>query len=364
VNAAVFHGPFDMTIEDAPPPVPGPNDIVVRVQACGICGSDLHGYKAGLWVEPGETMGHEWAGDVVEIGENVGHLQPGDRVTVGNPGTGLGTGWEPGVGYGLPGAYAELVRIPDAHVPGQVGVIPEGVTYDEAATMEPLRCALHALRLAQPEPGDWAVIIGVGTIGLCCLQVFRAVGQCRTIAVDVSDRRLALAEQFGAEQTINARHDDSLAGVVAMTGAGHYKWGSQAAGRWSLGAQADIVVEAAGTSTTLRQALEMARFGGTVVQIALYEEEVTFDPTIITQKQIRLQGSAGFGLAPFEEAAELVRAGVIDLKPLVTHRFPLSDIVKAFETQMNTPVSGKVVVAPSLPSRQAVAVDAPTTAGS
>jgi 2-desacetyl-2-hydroxyethyl bacteriochlorophyllide A dehydrogenase len=348
MKSAVFHQPYRMTVDEGPVPTAGPDDIVLRVHACGICGSDLHGYRAGLWVEPGEIMGHEWAGEVTEVGANVRHLRPGDRVTVGNPGGGLGPGWEKSVGYGLPGAYAEYVRIPGAHVPGRVGTIPEELSYDEAAALEPLRCALHAVHLAAPNPDDWAVVIGVGTIGLCCLQALRVVGGCRTIAIDISDRRLELATAFGADVTINARTEDVLARVTAITGAGHYRWGSQAAGRWGLGARVDCVIEAAGTGGTLRQALEMVKPGGTVVQIALFEEEVTFDPTIITQKQIRLQGSAGFGLAPYEQAVELVRTGQIRLKPLVTHRFPLDAIVEAFETQMNTPVSGKVIVAPGI----------------
>jgi 2-desacetyl-2-hydroxyethyl bacteriochlorophyllide A dehydrogenase len=348
MKAAVFHAPYRMTVEEFPDPEAGPNDVVLRVHACGICGSDLHGYRAGLWVEPGEVMGHEWAGEVVEVGSNVRHLRPGDRVTVGNPGgSGKGMGYEKYVGYGLPGAYAEYVRIPDVEVPGRVGVIPDELSYDVAAALEPLRCGLHAVHLAEPTGSDWAVVLGVGMIGLGCLQALKVNSASRVIAVDVSDRRLDLAKELGADVTINAKTDDVLGRVKQITGEGHYRWGSQAIGRWSLGAQVGVVIEAAGTPGTLRQALEMVRFGGTVVQVALFEEEVTFDPTIITQKQIRLQGSAGFGLAPYEEAVELVRSGRVRLEPIVSHRFPLDQIVEAFEMQMNAPVSGKVIVAPA-----------------
>jgi 2-desacetyl-2-hydroxyethyl bacteriochlorophyllide A dehydrogenase len=349
VKAAVYHAPFDMTVEEFPDPQAGPDDVVVKVHACGICGSDLHGYRAGLWVEPGEVMGHEWAGEIVETGANVRHLKPGDRVTVGNPGgSSRGMGFEKYVGYGLPGAYAEYVRIPDMAVPGRAGVIPDELSYEEAAALEPLRCGLHAVALATLEPDDWAVVIGAGMIGLGCLQALKVTTSCRVIAVDVSDRRLELAEAFGADVTINARTDDTLAEVKEITGEGYYGWGKQAAGRWSLGALAGVVIEAAGTPRTLLQALEMVRFGGTVIQVALFEEAVTFDPTIITQKQIRLQGSAGFGLAPFELAAELVRSGRVRLAPILTHRFSLDRIVEAFEMQMNTPASGKVIITPGM----------------
>jgi len=102
MKAAVYRAPLRMEVEEFPYPQAGPNDVVLKVHACGICGSDLHGYRAGLWVEPGEVMGHEWAGEVVEIGSNVRHLKPGDRVTVGNPGDGRGMGFEKYVGYGFP----------------------------------------------------------------------------------------------------------------------------------------------------------------------------------------------------------------------------------------------------------------------
>jgi threonine dehydrogenase-like Zn-dependent dehydrogenase len=289
-------------------------------------------------------MGHEWAGEVVEIGENVHYLQPGDRVAVGDfhgPG---GGGSGKSVGYGLPGAYAEYVRIPNAQISGRVGKIPDELDYDEAAALEPIRCGLHAARLADPEVNDWAVVIGAGMIGLACMQALRVRGSCRLIVVDISDRRLELARELGAQITINARREDALARVKEVTGEGHYRWGAQAHGRWSLGARADIVVEAAGTASTLRQALEMVRHSGTVVQIALFEHAVEFDPTIITQKQIRLQGCAGG--APFALAADLVRTGRIRVKPFITHHFPLERITEAFETQMRSDVSGKVIVAP------------------
>ncbi len=346
MKAAVYHAPYRMTVEEVPTPRAGMDDIVVKVRACGVCGSDLHGYRVGYWVEPGEIMGHEWAGEVVEVGQNVHHLRRGDRVAVGNGGGLGGGGVGKSVGYGLPGGYAEYVRIPNAHIPARVGQIPPELSYDEAAALEPLRCGLHAARLADPELNDWAVVLGVGTIGLSCLQALKLRGSCRVIAVDVSDRRLALARELGADIILDARQDDILARVKEITGEGHYRWGAQARGRWGLGARADVVVEAAGTSATLRQALELVRHGGTVVQVALFEEDVTFDPSIVTQKQIRLQGCAGFGLAPFELAADLVRTGRVRLGPIITHRVPLGRIVEAFETQMTAEISGKVIVAP------------------
>src|SRR5262249_40735984 len=293
-----------------------------------------------------EVMGHEWAGEVVDVGENVTYLRPGDRVAVGD-GHGLGGGGSgKSVGYGLPGAYAEYVRIPQAQTPGRVGKVPEGLSYEEAAALEPIRCGLQAARLANPEINDWAVVIGAGMIGLACMQALRVRGSCRVIAVDISDRRVDLARELGADLTINARQEDALARVKEITGEGHYRWGGQAAGRWSLGARADVVVEAAGTATTLKQALEMVRHGGTVVQIALFEQPVELDPTIITQKQIRLQGCAG--AVPFAMAADLVRTGRIRVKPFITHRFPLAQITEAFETQMRPDISGKVIVAPGM----------------
>jgi 2-desacetyl-2-hydroxyethyl bacteriochlorophyllide A dehydrogenase len=343
MKAAVYHAPYRLEVEDIPMPTAGPDDVIVKVHACGICGSDVHGYRAGLWVEPGEVMGHEWAGEVTTVGNNVGYVRPGDRVAVGDS-HGPVSGATKSVGYGLPGAYAEYVRIPDAGVPGRVGKIPPELSFDEAAALEPIRCALQAAELASPPINAWAVVIGAGMIGLACMQALHVRSSCRVISVDISERRLELARQLGAEVTINPRLENPLDVVKRITGEGHYRWGAQAAGRWSLGAQADVVIDAAGKPATLLQALEMVRHGGTVVQIALFEEPACFDPTIITQKRIRLQGCAGAG--PFDMAADLVKTGRIKVKPFVTHHFGLNDIAQAFETQMRTDLSGKVIVTP------------------
>jgi threonine dehydrogenase-like Zn-dependent dehydrogenase len=166
------------------------------------------------------------------------------------------------------------------------------------------------------------------------------------IAVDTSDLRLELAKSLGAVVTINAKVEDALARVKDMVGEGHYGWGAQSAGHWSRGARADVVIEAAGSPSTLPMALEMVRHGGTVVQIALFEEPVALDPTIITQKNIRLQGCAGS--LGYLRTIDLVQNGQVKIAPMITHRFPLEDIVEAFETQMRPDVSGKVVIIPGM----------------
>ncbi|MCC6944866.1 MAG: zinc-binding dehydrogenase [Thermomicrobiales bacterium] len=346
-RAAVYLGPMQLELREIELPAVGADDVMITVRACGICGSDIHGLRAGLWVEPGEVMGHEWAGDVIAVGENVQHLSVGDRITVGQGSGGLGAGWEKSPGYGLPGAYAEVMHVPSVSTPRAVATIPEGISYEEAAAMEPLRCGLHAARLADVRSGDWVAVIGCGAIGLCTMQAIKATADCRMIAIDISERRLKLARELGADVVIDAGSEDVLARVADLTGAGHYRWGSQAAGKYGLGAKVDVVVEAAGIGLTLRQALEMVKWGGTVIQIALYENEVLIDPTIITQKQIRLQGSAGFGLAPFEDAAALVLDGSVRLEPIITHRSSLDDIAEAFAISMDGSAAGKIVVVPA-----------------
>lgn len=346
-RAAVYLEPMQLEIRDIELPEVGEDDVMIAVRACGICGSDIHGYRAGLWVEPGEVMGHEWAGDVIAAGQNVRHLAIGDRITVGQGSGGLGAGWEKSPGYGLPGAYAGVMHVPNVSTPGAVAVIPDAISYEEAAAMEPLRCGLHAARLANVVAGDWVAVLGCGAIGLCTMQAIKATADCRTIAIDISERRLDLARELGADVVIDASREDVMARVTEITGAGHYRWGGQAAGRYGLGAKVDVVVEAAGISLTLHQALEMVKWGGTVIQIALYEKEILIDPTIITQKQIRLQGSAGFGLAPFEDAAALVLGGSVRLEPIITHRSSLDDITEAFALSMNGRTAGKVVVVPA-----------------
>ena len=179
MKAAVFDGPEKLSIQQIPDPVAGPNDVVVDVVDCGICGSDLHSYLEGAFIAPGQVMGHEFSGKIVEIGKDVQGVKIGDRVTA-VPLSTCGRcprclegathlceiGLAESVAYGLPGAFAEFVRIPNVVLGGNLYKIPDNVDDAAGALVEPLAVALHAAKMSAPGPSDTCVVLGLGSIGL------------------------------------------------------------------------------------------------------------------------------------------------------------------------------------------------------
>lgn len=341
MKAAVFQGIRQLSVEEVETPRAGADDVVLAVAACGICGSDLHTYLHGSFVEPGQVMGHEFVGEVIEAGSAVIGLQVGDRVTASPlqpchecPRCAEGRfnlcakAWTQGIAYGKPGAFAEMVRIPDATA-GR-NVFPLGAEVDDhsGALVEPLAVAVHAVRLAEPVQDQTALVLGLGTIGQQVVQALRARGAGRVIGVDVSKLRLEAAAQVGAE---------------AIDGSGEIATGL----RERLGdGEVDVVFECTGVPALAHVAIEQVKAGGTVVVLALYDDPVTFDPTVLVQKEIRLQGSIAYTESDFADAVALIAEGAIKTSPLITQVLALSEIGEAFEVQLQKDRSLKVLVTP------------------
>jgi 2-desacetyl-2-hydroxyethyl bacteriochlorophyllide A dehydrogenase len=338
----VFKGIQNLEVEDVPAPEAGPEDVVVKVHACGICGSDLHTYLHGSFVQPGQVMGHEFTGEVVEAGAAVRGLGVGDRVTASPLVPCLecarckegrynlcANAWTTGIAYGRPGAFAELVKIPNP-VPGEnVFRLSEEVS-DEAGTLvEPLAVAVHAVKVAAPRDGATALVLGLGTIGQQVVQALRAHGVGRVIATDLSRLRLDVAASLGAE---------------ALDGTGGL--GEALAGALEDGDEIDVVFECSGVPALAGAAIEQVRAGGTIVVLALYDDPVTFNPTMLVQKEIRLQGSIAYTGEDFREAVDLLNRGVVKAAPLITHREPLEKVDDAFGVQLQKDQSIKVLVKP------------------
>src|SRR4051812_22398238 len=212
MKAAVFRGVQNLQVEDVEAPTAGAEDVVVAVRQCGICGSDLHTYLHGSFVEPGQVMGHEFVGEVVETGDAVKGIAVGDRVTASplqpcNECARCAEGrynlcakaWTQGIAYGKPGAFAELVRIPGAISGQNIFPLGDDVSDDAGALTEPLAVAVHAVKLAEPVAGATAVVLGLGTIGQQVVQALRSAGAGRVIGVDISQLRLEAAGTLGAE---------------------------------------------------------------------------------------------------------------------------------------------------------------------
>lgn len=315
MTAAVYYGPGDIRVERILRPMPAAGEVLVKVHACGICGSDLHVYRRGMWedlgrdVGHGRVLGHEHSGIVAEVGAGVDRVRVGDRVVM----AGLG-------------GFAEYVPV-DANE-RRLFPLPESVSFEEAATIEPLAASVHAAELAAPADDQTVVILGAGIIGLGCLQALKATSAARIIVIDSVPLRLKMARRLGADEVVDLRKLNPVEAVIGLTGEA-----PRAGVMTYRGGQADVVIDAAGAPASTQQGLEMLRPGGRLVLIALFEESGTLDRNQIVRKGVTLYGSWGWSVDHFQRALELVASGAIDRRPLITHRFPLDQAPEAFALQ-------------------------------
>jgi len=384
MKAAVFYGTKDFRVEDIEIPKMEPTDVLIRVKACGICGSDVHTYKTGIMGRPGFVMGHEIAGEVAEVGKKVKGIKAGDRVIpiVVQPNeTVKGCGecfwclrgqrqWCPSIahkpcgeceycksgrfwmcdriqrhmliGYGKNGGYAEYVLVPDAVLDVNVFKIPDSLSYEEAAVIEPLWGGYRWVMMAEPQPHETGVVTGSGAIGLSVMQMLRQY-VAQVIVSEVSPKRLQLAKELGAAIAIDATKEDPVQKIIELTGTGRSFSGKG-------GGCADIVMECSGVPAVLRQAIEMTRSGGRIVMVGIFEEEVSLNINHIIHKQLRLISSFSKGQQPTSRevltAIKLLADGKVKAKPLISHVFPLDKIMEAFEVQTKPDQSIKVIIKP------------------
>ncbi len=322
-----------LEIADVPTPVPSPGEVLLRVAACGICGSDVHGYdgSTGRRIPP-IVMGHEAAGTVVGLGEGASGFRVGDRVTFDSTvycgrceycRRGLVNLCDHRriVGVSTPdfrchGAFAEYVAVP-SHI---VYRLPDQLSFVHAAMLEAVSVALHAVSFSKPEPGATALVIGAGMIGLLTLQALRAEGFTRVFITDVDESRLRLAERLGAAATFHASNLDVR--------------------------DVDLAIECVGRDETVRAAVDSVRKGGAVTLVGNIRPEVTLPLQKVVSRQIRLQGSAA-SAGEYPRAIELLGSGAIQVEPLITAVAPLEDGPRWFERlYAGEPNLMKVVLTP------------------
>lgn len=332
MKAAILHRPRDLRVEDARDPTPEPGQVVVRVVAAGLCGTDHEIWSGGRPVAYPRVMGHELVGHVESVAPGVTEVRPGDPVVVepnyscgrcplcreGNRNLCLS---RITIGINVDGGFAELVRVPARCCR------PTSASADRDALLlaEPLAVVVRAVNRGRPERGERAAIVGAGSLGLLALQVLRARG-ARVMVVSRSRRRFALAAELGAE-AMHATVDGPLA---------------DAARRFSGREGVDLVVETAGTPEAVTHALELVRPGGRVVLIGLPHEPTPVSFFSVVRREVTITGSMIYQ-DEFPEALRLVEEGAVRTGPLITHRFSLDRIGEAF-TAHTDPASIKVAL--------------------
>ena len=307
--------------DDIPNPEIGPDDVLIQVKACGICGSDVHGIdgSTGRRIPP-VVMGHEASGVIAEAGKNVQDFVPGDRVTFdstiycgdcffcrsGNINLCdnrrvLGVSCDE---YRHHGAYADYVAVP-SHI---LYRLPEGLGFEQATLVEPLSVALHAVRLSSVSFNDTAVVVGSGMIGLLTLQVLRATGCRNVVAVDIDSNKLKLAEKLGADMCLNPEKRDVAAEIHAIT----------------ENRGADVSFEVVGITPALNTAVDALRKGGTMTLVGNFSTTVELPLQKIVTREITVHGSCASN-GEYPDCLDLIARGVVDVDILISSVAPLAD---------------------------------------
>ena len=321
MKALVLTAYNQLEVQDVQKPSPSANEVLVRVQAVGICGSDVHGMdgSSGRRIPP-IIMGHEASGIIAEIGDDVRQWAVGDRVTFDSTVYALDDWYSRRGQYNLSdgrevvgvstpdfkrhGAFAEYVVVPQ-HI---LYAIPDNVSFTQAALVEPVAVALHALSLTPIQVNDSAVVVGAGMIGLFVIQALRLAGCGTIIAIDLDNDRLALAQKLGATITLNAKIDNLVSQVQAFT----------------HGRGADIAFEVVGAGPSVRTAIDCVRKGATVTLVGNLAPTVEVPIQAVVTRQLRLQGSCAIN-GEYEAALALISSGKINVEAILSAEVPLSD---------------------------------------
>ena len=334
-----------LEITETPVPSVGPGEVMIRVEACGICGSDVHGFdgSTGRRIPP-IVMGHEAAGTISAVGEGVKEYAVGDRVTFDSTvycgvcefckrgevnlcdnrqvvGVSCGD-------YRRHGAFAEYVVVPQRILYR----VPQNFPFAEAAMLEATSIALHGVNVSQVKGGETALVVGAGMIGLLTLQAAKALGCARVFIADVDATRLKLARQVGADEVIDSSSADPVKTVLELTG----------------GRGVDIAYEAVGRTETITACIDSVRRGGTVSLIGNIMPEIALPLQRVVTREIRLQGSCG-SAGEYPQAIELIASGRIKVSPLITAVASLEEGPRWFERlHSREPNLMKVVLSPRM----------------
>jgi len=340
MRVAMYYNNQDVRVEEVPVPKIGPGELLVRVEASGICGSDaMEWYRIG---KAPLVLGHEIAGEIVAVGEGVERYKVGDRISAAHHvpcnichycmnghhtvcDTLHRTNFDPG-------GFAEYVRLPAINVDRGVYLLPEEMSFEEATFIEPLACVLRAQRIAQLQPGNSVLIIGSGISGLLHLQLARRMGACLVVATDIADYRLEAARRFGADVVLHAEQD--IPAQLSSVNDGRL---------------ADRVLVCTGAPQAIEQALRSVERGGTILFFAPTNPGVTIPISIndlFFRKDITLTTSYAGSPADYATALKLIHAGRIQVREMITHRLSLAETGLGIKLVADAKESIKVIIEP------------------
>jgi 2-desacetyl-2-hydroxyethyl bacteriochlorophyllide A dehydrogenase len=329
MKALLITGPGEARLTEMDIPIIGPEDVLIRSHAVGICGSDVELYQGtrpeGFYRYP-IVPGHEWAGEIVAVGDRVHTLQQGDKVVVEgflscgicrNCRNGLTNLCQAGydeIGFTRSGGMAEYVAVPAR----LVHTLPAEASLEQAALLEPASVVAHAFLRVQPQPGSTIVVLGDGNIGMLAVQFARLFNPSVIVLLGSHNERLTIARQLGATHTVNLKEEAAEPLIQTLAG----------------GQGADLVFEGGTRPVGVEQALKLARRGGTVLLegIAGSGARLSLESDIFVLKHLSVFGIFGANSAAWTYAVQLFCAGLLNLAPLITHCYPLADYQTALET--------------------------------
>jgi 2-desacetyl-2-hydroxyethyl bacteriochlorophyllide A dehydrogenase len=331
MKAAVLEGKRKFVIEDVPEPVLEEDEALIKVQYCGICGSDLHVFKEGAAV----GFGHEYSGDIVKLGSAVKGWKIGERVAI-EPSSACGECfWCKRGDLGLceqyyiallqyKGAFATYAKAKHS----LLHRLPKGLGYEEGAIIEPTTCALHAIKVAGMQKDDIVAVLGLGPIGQLVARVAKASGARAVYASEISPQRLEMAKG-AVDEVIDSKATNPVERILELTN----------------GRGADVAFECAGTVATTQQSVALVRKGGTIVIVAICFETVELPVSNINLRGLTIKGSMCFSPGEYAAALNLIKDRKIDVSPLLTVKMPLESINEAFE-MASRGEGGKILIKP------------------
>ena len=339
MRVLMYYNNSDVRVEEIPVPKIGPGELLVKVYASGICGSDvMEWYRIK---KAPRVLGHEITGEIVEVGKGIKKYKKGDRVFVSHHVpynmcyyclNGYHTSCETlhNTNYD-PGGFAEYIRIPEINVESGVYLLPEKMSYEEGTFIEPLACVVRGQRLARIQPGKTVLVIGSGISGLIHINLARALGAGRIFATDITDYRLKAAGQFGADYVINAK-DNVCERLLELND----------------NRLADTVIVCAGALSASTDALTYVERGGTVLYFAVPEPEVMVPVPMndLWRNEITLMTSYGAGPLDLDIAMQLLSSRRVDLNNMITHRLSFNEGGMGFQLVAEANESIKVILEP------------------